>query len=485
MKIRDCAATVRHMLQHLPSPNTFQITPVLTGPRAGNMRTAQVERAERAPSPTPERHTIEELSLDSTFPIEPEVNYRRKNRLLAPESPDFLTDQQVEYYQRENLVCFLCEFAGEVPYKKIPGMYTDRGELKICNMDLIKMAENAYRVTGPGSREEKELTGLYKMLGAVSRGEANRIDIVSPPKIADYMLTFSFQLGDYDPQLGGRPFHEVVSNRPEDMYSLQTSREIYARLARQGGVEDKSPAFQSANDFIAAPIMYNTPDTHSLARSIETIGIDTSEIAFSERFEHEIRTSLSGMMAEYLAQVDTLSYLDGQSNDLVTQKLYNRQKKALEEKRDEIFSFAKRIARELRNPVQPNETRTNIADMIRIREEDPYMFAILAARVREQERAVLTRGTLCPSVNSSGGSTAMGMFAEAGMSPESFFHSAENQKMKDKITINCPSCNCECTYTRKEVARKGKLECKGTMPDGSRCNNAADCWEPFFMVKTA
>jgi hypothetical protein len=451
------------------------------------MTTAQIERSERvAPPRTPERrHTIDKLSLDSTFPVEPELQYRRENRLRSPADDNFLTGEQVAYYQKENLVCFLCEFAGEVPYKKIPGIYDNNGRFKICNMDLIQMAENAYRVTGPGSREEKELMGLYKMLGAVSRGEANRIDIVSPPKIADYMLTFSFMLGDYDPQLGGRPFHEVISNRAEDMYSLQTSRRIYSKLARQGGVEDRSASFRSTDDFISEPIMYNTSDNHSLDRAIQNIGIDTNDIAFSERYEREIRLSLDAMMDDYLRHVDSLSYLDVSSTDRDSQILYLRQKKALEEKRDEIFSFAKRIARELRNPVQHHEARINVADMVRIRDYDPYAFAIFAAHVRQQERAVITGGTSCPSVNSSASTSGSSMFAQSGMSPESFFHNTENTNMRTEIKINCPTCKCKCTYTRKEVARKGVLECKGRKPNGSRCVNKTDCWEPFFMVQTA
>lgn len=430
--------------------------------------------AERINAPIPERrlhheNVIEELSLDSTFPLEPEIDFRRQNHLLLPETESYLTPEQVDYYQRENLICFLCEFAGKAPYKKIAGMYTDRGELKICNMDLIKMAEKAYQIAGPGSREEGELIGLYKALGGIQKG-MNRVDIVSPPKVADYTLVFSLQVGDYDPALGGRPLHEVISRRQEDMHSLDTSRAIYYNLATEAGVENQSHTFSSSRGFIANPILQRADNPHSLGRAIANIGVSPNQVAFSEAYEAAIREDLGSMIEEYLMKVNTLSHLRADSPNPAEQSWYKRGLADLQDHLETIFSSAKRIRRETREGRPSAQGNMRMADIIQLRNHDHLAYAAYMNQIKQQERAVITGGTSCPSLNSASVTGIMADFGARGFSPESFFHAfthADNSgetnrydRVEKNACITCPLC---------QNTRNNKTYYKGNKVVGYEC----------------
>jgi hypothetical protein len=121
-----------------------------------------IEEARSCPEINQSPEWIPELPIESTFPLGPEIKFRSTNREKHWEDPDKLTPEQVEYYQRENLICFLCEFAGKVPYKKIPGILTEDGRFKICNMDVLDLAKNSAQAQGAGSREEAEYVGGLK-----------------------------------------------------------------------------------------------------------------------------------------------------------------------------------------------------------------------------------------------------------------------------------------------------------------------------------
>lgn len=404
---------------------------------------------------------IGELPLESTFPLNPEIEFRTINRTKHETDPDYLSPEQVNYYQKENLICFLCEFAGKVPYKKIPGIVTDTGQLKICNMDVLKMAENAAEIAGVGSREESELIGWQKAIDSIQWG-ANRVDVVSPPAIADYMLTFSLQVDDYDRRIGGRPVSQIVIRRDEEMGTLETSRAIYQHLAQNAGYTGDVPPLSNPEDFITNPIIHYTEDTDSLARAVASIGVDENDIVYSERFEQEVREVLDPMIQEYLRQVDELSYMDSKDG----QGWPDEEKKhALDAHLKTMFSFAKRIGRELRTTYWDTDVGQKVRDIMKLQTADPMQYYAQAEAIRLAERATITGGTSCPSVNSSATMESLSAFSEAGMSFNTAIQSFINGETKGKKTLECTCPNCEKKVSAKIENNKITCpNCKASAP---------------------
>ncbi len=411
--------------------------------------------------PEHEPKIIGELPLESTFPLDPEIQFRALNRAKTETDPDYLSSEQVNYYQKENLICFLCEFAGKVPYKKIPGIVTETGRLKICNMDVLKMAENAAEIAGTGSREESELIGWQKAIDSIHWG-ANRIDMVSPPAIADYMLTFSLQVDDYDQRLGGRPISQVVSRRGEEMGSLETSRSIYKNLSENAEIADISETFTRPEDFITNPITHYSNDSDSLARAVAGIGVDEYDIAYSEQYEQELREVLEPMIQEYLFQVEELSKMENTDD---SHWPYEEKKHALSEHLKTMFSFAKRIGRELRESPASIGTVQRVRDIMRLQQADPMMYYTQAEAVRQSERATITGGTSCPSVNSSVAMESLSSFSESGMSFNTAVQSFVNGEAKGKKTLECTCPNCEKKVSAKIENNKITCpNCKASAP---------------------
>ncbi|QQS44512.1 hypothetical protein IPM65_02850 [Candidatus Roizmanbacteria bacterium] len=403
--------------------------------------------------PEQEPQIIGELPLESTFPLDPEIEFRAINRTKSETDPDYLTPEQLNYYQRENLVCFLCEFAGKVPYKKIPGIVTDTGRLKICNMDVLQMAEKAADIAGKGSREESELIGWQKAIDSIQWG-ANRVDIVSPPAIADYMLTFSLYIDDYDPRIGGRPVSQIVSRRDEQMGSLEVSRGIYQNLAQNAGQHYDIAHFSGPEDFITNPIVHHTEDSDSLARAVTSIGVDENDIVYSERFEQEVREVLEPMIQEYLRQVDELSYLSSSEKH---EWPYEEKKHALDAHLHTMFSFAKRIGRELQTNYWNTDVGQTVRDIMKLQTIDPMQYYAHAEAIRQSERATITGGTSCPSLNSTSAMESLSGFSESGMSFNTAIQSFMQGESKSKKTLECTCPNCD----KKVAARieNNKITC--------------------------
>ncbi len=406
----------------------------------------------------PTNEHIGELPLESTFPLDPEIQFRSLNRLKSELDPEFLTPAQVDYYQKENLICFLCEFAGKVPYKKIPGIITDEGNLKICNMDVLKMAEKSARIQGQGSREESEYYAWQKAIDGIQMG-ANRIDIVSPPAIADYMLAFSLQVADFDPHLGGKPVIQVVSRLDEDMNSLEISKKVYRSLANNAGYSVDDDVFDRAEDFITNPIIHVTQDTDSLARAIASIGINQEEIEYSEQYEQEIREALEPMIQEYLRQVEELSMFDSSGWP------YEEKKHALDSHLKTMFSFAKRIGRELQESPADLGTFQRVRDIIQLQEVDPHLYYAQAELIRQSERAMITGGTSCPSINSSATAETLSGYSEAGMSFSTAIQAFINGETTRKKFLDCTCPSCEKKVSAKiENNRITCPNCKASAP---------------------
>ena len=394
-----------------------------------------------------------ELPLESTFPLDPEIEFRALNRIKNEADLDYLTPEQVNYYQKENLLCFLCEFAGKVPYKKIPGIITDSGQLKICNMDVLQMAEKAVSITGEGSREESELIGWQKAIDSIQWG-ANRVDIVSPPAIADYMLTFSLQVDGYDPRIGGRPVSQIVLRRDENSDSLETSRDIYNSLAHNAGIVHGADHFARPEEFITNPIVHYTKDTDSLARAVASVGVDEEDIIYSERFEGEIREVLDPMIQDYLRQVEELSHFDSPHRQ---EWPYEEKKHALKDHLQMMFSFAKRISKEMQSNYRNTDAGQTVRDIMKLQTIDPMQYYAHAEVIRQSERATITGGTSCPSVNSATTMQDLSALGESGLSFNTAIQSFINGENKTKKTLDCTCPNCE----KKVAARikNNKITC--------------------------
>jgi|GEM_PF-3169374 len=406
--------------------------------------------------PVEGRNGIEPLPLESTFPLGPEIRFRALNAERQLHDPEYLTPEQADYYQRENLICFLCEFAGKVPSKKIPGIFTRKGDLRICNLDVLEMAAKSARIKGPDSREASEFEGYQKVVAGLKFG-ANRIDIVSPPQLANYMLSFSLEVGDYDYTLEGRPVSQIVTRLDEDMRTLDVSRRVFGALAQNAMMPNYADKFTRPEDFISNPIISNTQTVGNLDRAVALIGISQNEINYSEQYERELRLSLAPMVNHYLELIKELSTIS--EGGLEFQNGFDELDYTLQT----MFSLAKKLSEDMKSTSRfpPRSVR----DIVALRSTDPAQYYLEAAKMAQEYRPEIVGGTSCPaSVNSS----SVNQIASSSLSPPTTF-----QEILQQASVKSDELKCTCPECGKKVAAKIKnkrITCPACKAEGPyRC----------------
>lgn len=432
-------------------------------------------RVQRVETQSPE---ISELPLSSTFPINPEISFRRTNSERSWDDPDLMTEAQLDYYQTENLICFLCEFAGKVPYKKIPGVLTDKGELRICNLDVVRLAENSVRAASPEwvTRFRSEEIGWKKALNAIELG-ANQVHIVSPPAIADYMLTCSLHIDNHDESLDGRPVQQIISRFDETMDSLSVSRRVFDTLANEAQDPTRGGQFEVAEDFLEHPICSQSTSAESLTRTLQTLGITDHDIAYSDSFEREIRQTLKPMIDSYLFLMKAASKWDPHGSQ-EERSQFEQAHTMLDHELQTIFSFAKKIAKEVKAKLAgARMSEISIRDILGLHGHDQEQYYQYVDWIMYHEPPVITGGTQCPSANSSSSYTSI-MYdpfsTMSSTSPGQFFHSLftssdsfwKGLKAKEKYKFDREGTCQGCRKTHNEVGLLGPCYvCRGCQRD--------------------
>jgi len=248
--------------------------------------------------PPEEKRTIEEQPIFESYDIRNEVDRMKE---LAN-----LTDPQKKFYIEENLLSFFEEFAAQITVKKLAGVLKDDGSMEILGTNVTSMYDKAASVAGAQSREEKEKRGLDTISQELRRG-ANRAIWLSPPKIADYSFAFDFVRDEYDPELGGYPFREILLRYDEPMGKVEKSKQVFNTVQALLQRPERADSFQNADDFLAHPILYAHDGAADIQALSEILGIQDQDIAKSEEFRTRLKPRIQPFMEEYYRLIQRMA----------------------------------------------------------------------------------------------------------------------------------------------------------------------------------
>lgn len=389
-----------------------------------------VERA-RSPDPTitgtifPNAHAeiplmrgaeASHISVSEAYPVREDIRFIGTHR-------EKMTSQQLQYYLRENVVSFLGEFAGGIPFKPVRGLLLP-DELQIGGFDMLSSGYNAVAFKArhgiDARREEAELVGLTKIHKALSESGATGAVWHSAAKIANYRMVFAFEKGAYDADLGGHPIAEVIVRKDEAFETIDESKREYRAAKALAGQKIEGP-IQSAEDLLREPIRYqNGLNTASL---LTLTGLTNRELQYSSDYENTARTVIEPILAEYIRIVGQYKNIDVTSIVPADRALLAEFQSRAEPLIDDMFRLGAQVKRYLNGSLSEAE-HAQFAERLNIKHEHSSAQgktskadALRATQAYALNLApvAITSGSLCPSwMTNSGFSGAMNVLSGLG-----------------------------------------------------------------------
>jgi hypothetical protein len=393
------------------------------------------------------------MPVSAVYPVTEDLRFLRDNE--ARMSP-----AQKEYYLRENIIAFVEEFAGQIPIKRTKGLILP-DELQIGGFDMLVAARKAVtykqRAGLDNSRERAELVGLEKMHQMFQEKNEQGAVWVSASKIANYLMLFGLEVGEYDDRLGGRPFTEYILRRDEQMEKTDVSMKYHQELSRLSG-QEPSTEITSAEDMLHRPIPFgkslNMKSLSNLA------GITEEEIQYAEDFGKEARIFLSPLINRYIELVERYDLLD--VDDQNQRQVRERFKQEAQPLVNAMYSAGVRLRKYLNGELSNNEN--NIMSLVlqgtkSIQAPDTKA-EFLISYMKNLPQEVIEGGSQCPSWTT-GSKTADVMGALIG----SGFGITESRRImmglgKDNIVYvngvkhllcECPESGCSSRNPKRKV----------------------------------
>ena len=196
-----------------------------------------------------------------------------------------LPEEDVRFYIRQNVLRFLGEFAGEIPYTRISLMLGPHG-LEFAGIRTSPIYARSAEIAGEESREQNELKGYQKIEKTLLDGE-NGATWISPPLYGDYGFVFHFEK---DPT--SQRVDEYIVRYPEQRGSVQTSQELLSSL---------SPILFYSNEaaFLRNPLV-TTSSSPALEAILVSLGVEEADIQRSKKYEYLLEMRLSSVIDEYI-----------------------------------------------------------------------------------------------------------------------------------------------------------------------------------------
>lgn len=214
--------------------------------------------------------------------------------------------EQQEYYIRENMLGFLGEFVGEIPYKRITYLLQEDGAY-YAGIRVRDSYERAAELAGgAGTRTWYETEGFKKSEDALISAKQDNTNvtaatILSPPKNADYGFAFHFEKGGHNSALNSDVLYTYILEYPERRDELGNTHTLARQLASQ---EETETSYQQTEDYLTTPFLYDEEyDGNPLVSLLHTLDIDDQKIADSQRFQQEMLDQLHIWMRDYFQGV--------------------------------------------------------------------------------------------------------------------------------------------------------------------------------------
>lgn len=258
-----------------------------------------------APIATAEIRQTQELqppeqSLFDHYSVAEEIEFLKRMNHLP------LEEQQ--FYIHENILGFLGEYAGKIPYKKISYILRN-GSLYYTGIKMLDMYKKTLEIAPIGSREHYEIEGMRQIEKAFAGeyGAVNTATVLSPPKIDNYSFAFHFVKGLNDSRLQGIPVTTYVLQYPERMGAIANSKKIAKAISLDANIEN---SYNTTTDFLMGPFLaYNSDSKQELERLLQITGIDKEAIKKSQLFEGLVQKEMKEWMEQYFNNIYDLSHM--------------------------------------------------------------------------------------------------------------------------------------------------------------------------------
>lgn len=401
------------------------------------------------------------------YDISNEAKFLRKAEGLS------LAEKQ--FYIRENILGFLGEYVGKIPYKRISYILKD-GRLTYAGLNAMDSYWKTANLAGQGSREWYETLGMDAVQQALESGyngmKVNQAAIISPPKNANYGLVFNFSDQGFDSVLQGNLIHEYILRYDETKGEVENSRKIASGLS----FEELGDRFTTAEDFLQSPILSFSRDSSAeLERILRIMGFDEHSLEDSLQFEQAILqdTRISAWTDKYFKGITELSGLEKGSAE------YSLVKGELEVLLAGIYNRAKDIkaGAKLKEHFPSTASKIAIVDPIF---ENPWEELDYYAH----KRPVSISGGSCPTAKKA---NLLGYISiedirsglEQGLSIQDIFESKSDKVFSENKQIKCPECGWEPNSQQLQAMEEGRLTCcPGQHPDGKPCK-----WDPCTKTR--
>jgi hypothetical protein len=388
-----------------------------------------------------------EESLFNHYSIDNEVEFLRKI--------EHLSQEEKRFYIRENMLGFLGEYAGKIPYKKITYLQKNGG-FDFAGIDMNSMYRSLLEEVAVGSREWYETQGMLNVQEEFSSGLSNTATVFSPPKQADYSFAFHFEKGSYDGNLSGVPITEYILRYPEHVNSIKNTKHI----ARSISSENVDEVFTSAHDFLKTPFYSLTSHKETeIARLLNLVGIDNDTIQTSKQYEQIIRNDLMPWIDRYFDYVSELSRSSTST--------YQTTKEQTEHLLGALYNRARFIKEALDTSLLTQDDSNFLNRSLQLFQEDTYSENHI--KFFAQSKPLTVTGGSCPVTKKTDGLFG-NSFLSIGDIHSQLLEGNTLSSIVDKEPFECPRCHFKthksvgdqcpsCKLTKNEAAKEGFTTC--------------------------
>ncbi len=389
-----------------------------------------------------EENPIRKTSREREFTQSIYESYNAFNEAERIQKLQHLTPEEKSYYISENVISYLEEFVGKIRIKKLSGVLKEDDSMEMLGTNLTEMYNHAAYLAGEESREYSEKKGLDLIAQRLNEGN-NRAIWISPPKLANYGFAFTFIVDNYDPDLGGRPFREMLLRYDEPLKSIKTSKSVHSSLVNRIGLnEPDSSQFTSDLDFLAHPLVYKHDEFADIEALYEYLDISPEDVRHSEEFRLQVMPVIDTYLHQYIDIIQQMSAYDLSHP--------NMQFRQLEQDANNIigamFNIGRMINRQMSIVDTPKERleqdSLQLQQLSRVSNQQEMM--MMARHMAGYEELVISGGSNCPVVQTGIMESQLFTNIGSGMSISMGMQGVGMESSKKKDPWKCVTCpNCE------------------------------------------
>lgn len=248
-----------------------------------------------------------------------------------------LSEEEKKEYVHFDMVRFLNEFVGKVPYTKL--LYkTQDDHLSFLGQDSLKIYKQTAEMTPKGSREWDDFEGFSKINSMFTSNNTDTPEFAtwaSAPKIAAYGFYFLWH------RLDESTIHEYVLRYDEKMGETTNTKKIMQTIHPDIDFSN----FNNTSDYLRNPIFSRSENSQKfIDNTFNAVGITLESIQASHLFEKIIELKLEEDLAEFKDEM--LYFASNEFSPAQTQLHENKLKVMLAT----IYNKARDVKKQIEDP---------------------------------------------------------------------------------------------------------------------------------------